>query len=292
MSRALALSRSLALVPAALLAASCALHHGSDAGCCASGAAASNAKGGDAACCCSADGAKGDAKAATATNGGAASAASDAAEKLADLGHQVDLAKRKADRARMDLEQQQRDGETALQRARAELELARQELATFQDVERPLKVGEAQINLKAAADALTDQQDEMKQLELMYEKDDLGDKTKEIVLQRSKRAVEQVKARLELAHRRYEQLESTQLAQQQTRLELALKGKEADVQRAEFAARTGMLDKETAVISANLELDKLVREQAKAKQSAEKVSLSAADGERLEIVGGDVLSKK
>jgi hypothetical protein len=197
----------------------------------------------------------------------AGGAKEEAAAKVADLSNQAAMARRKIDRAAMDLEQQKGDGDAALAKANAELDLAKKALAHFDAVEAPQRLAKAELDLKDASDAATEQQEEMQQLEMMYAKDDLGDKTKEIVLARGKRRLERVKQRLALATKDIEDLKAVQLPEQRTRLALAVTDKEQEVKRAEFAAKSGLMDKETAVIAAQQELEKNARELEKAQKA-------------------------
>ena len=180
--------------------------------------------------------------------------------KIAELTGQVELAKRKLDRARMDVTQQGTDSSAAISKATVERDLAQKALTHFDQVEMPQRLARAELDLKDASDQQTEQQEEMQQLELMYAKDDLADKTKEIVLARGNRRLERSKQRLVLAQKDYDDLKASQLPEQRTKLAQTLKEKEQELQRAQFAAETGKMDKETGVIAAQHELDKLQRE--------------------------------
>jgi len=204
-----------------------------------------------------------------AEEGGAAAPATvnaeEAAQNAADAADRVDLARRKLERAQLDVEMGRREGDLALAKARVELDLARKELEHFLAFEQPQRLASGQLDLQQTADGMSEQQEEMQQLELMYAKDDLADKTKEIVIVRGKRRFERAKQRLELATKAQTDLRDVQLPQQRLKLELAVKDKEAEVMRAEFGAKAGALDKETAVIAAKQELAKAERDLAKAK---------------------------
>jgi hypothetical protein len=191
----------------------------------------------------------------------------DALQKVADCNDQLAMAKRKLERAQMDFDQQQSDGDAAVVKATVERDLAKKALKHFDDVESPQRLKKAELDLKDSSDSMTEQDEEMQQLELMYSKDDLGDKTKEIVLARGKRRLERAKQRLALAQKDYDDLKNVQLAEQRDRLVLALKDKELDLQRAEFGAKAGKMDKETAVLAAQQELGKVSRELEKAQKA-------------------------
>ena len=180
--------------------------------------------------------------------------------KIAELTGQVELAKRKLERARMDVTQQGTDASSAISKATVERDLAQKALQHFDQVEMPQRIAKADLDLKDATDYSTEQQEEMQQLELMYAKDDLADKTKEIVLARGKRRLERAKQRLALAQKDNDDLKASQLPEQRAKLAQALQEKEQELQRAQFAAETGRMDKDTGVIAAQHELEKLQRE--------------------------------
>jgi hypothetical protein len=191
----------------------------------------------------------------------------EAAHKVADLNNQLELSRRKLERAQLDEGQQKADGEAALQKASVERELAKKALAHFEAVEMPQRLAKAELDLKDAFDYMTENQEEMQQLEQMYEKDDLADKTKEIVLARGKRRLDRAKQRHALAQKDFDDLKSTQLPEQREKLKQTLRDEEVEYARAEFNAKTGLMDKETAVLAAVQEMDKLTRELEKAKKS-------------------------
>jgi hypothetical protein len=197
----------------------------------------------------------------------AAAAAEEAEHKIADISNQLEMATRKLERAQMDVDQQKSDADAAVQKATVERDLAKKALQRFDAVESPQKLAKAELDLKDANDQMTEQQEEMQQLELMYEKDDLADKTKEIVLARGKRRLERAKQRLALTQKDYEDLKASQLPEQRTKLAQALKEKEVELARAEFNAKAGRMDKEIAVLAAQQEIEKLGRELEKARKS-------------------------
>lgn len=195
----------------------------------------------------------------------AAVSAEDAAQNAADAADRVDLARRKLERAQFDAEMGQREGEITLSKARAELDLARKELEHFVAFDMPQRLASGQLDLQQTADGMSEQSEEMQQLELMYAKDDLADKTKEIVIVRGKRRLERAKQRLDLATKAQTDLRDVQLPQQRLKLELAVKDKEVEVMRAELGMKAGAMDKEMALIGAKQELAKAERDLAKAK---------------------------
>lgn len=182
------------------------------------------------------------------------------ANKLDDLAWAAIAAERKAARARQEAEQSERDQAFAIERATHELDDARKALRHFEGFERPTRLAKAELELKDANDYLTEQDEEMRQLELLYEKDDLGDKTKEIVLARGRRRHGRAQERLEMAKRDFEDLRGFELAQQSQKLTREMTAKERDLARAQWSATIAKEDKQQAIEEADRALAKAQRE--------------------------------
>lgn len=198
----------------------------------------------------------------------AAPSADELKEKADDAAAQLDLAKIKLERAKMDADQQSVDGAAAVEKAKFELAVATKAKDHFANVEMPQKTARAQLDLQQAKDAVSEQEEEMQQLELMYKKDDLADKTKEIVLARGKRRLERACQSLALQQKELDDLVNVQQPDQLRKLEVAVTDRTADLRRAEFGLKSGQIDKDLAVKSQQIDVAKLLREADKAKQKA------------------------
>jgi hypothetical protein len=192
----------------------------------------------------------------------------DALQKADEAAYQLEIATTKLERAKMDAEQGQIESALAVDKAKHELELAQKALDHYVNVEMPQKRARGELELTQMKDSLTEQEEELAQLELMYKGDDLGDKTKEIVIARTKRRLERVKASLALQTKDLDDLVNVQQPEQKAKLEVALKEKQSDLQRAESSAKSSAIDKQLAVKSQTMETEKLKREYAKAKKAA------------------------
>ena len=80
---------------------------------------------------------------------------------------------------------------------------ARQTYETFKDVLMPMRIKEAELSLQASKDRLKEAEEQFVQLQKMYKSDDLVEETEEIVLRRSKRSLEQSRARMAFTLRRH-----------------------------------------------------------------------------------------
>jgi len=198
----------------------------------------------------------------------AAPSADELKQKAEDSAAQLEIARIKLDRANMDADQNRIDGAAAVEKAKFELTVATKARDHFVNVEMPQKSARAQLDLQQAKDSLTEQEEELQQLELMYSKDELADKTKEIVLARSKRRLERLRQNLALQQKDLDDLVNVQQPDALRKLEAAVTDKTGDLRRAEFGLRSGQIDKDLAVKTQQNEVNKLVREIDKAKQKA------------------------
>ncbi|MBN1421689.1 MAG: HlyD family efflux transporter periplasmic adaptor subunit [Planctomycetes bacterium] len=126
------------------------------------------------------------------------------------------------DRAIVDLRRQNRLGDLALKGAELAMKQAEEtrsmdlaaaertkrqaeeDLQRYLSVDKPLEEKEARFSLKRAEQYLEYELEELKQLEKMYEADDLTEETEEIVLRRQRNSVESAKFSLEEARIRTE----------------------------------------------------------------------------------------
>lgn len=192
----------------------------------------------------------------------------EALQKADEAAYQLEIATTKLDRAKIDAQQGEIESKLAIEKSKLELTLAQKALDHFVNVEMPAKRARGELELTQMKDMLTEQEEELAQLELMYKNDDLGDKTKEIVIARTKRRLERAKASLALQTKDLEDLLNVQQPEQKDKLENAVKEKQADLDRAESNAKSSAMDKQLGVKTQTMELEKQKRDYAKAKKAA------------------------
>lgn len=99
----------------------------------------------------------------------------------------------------------------ARQRANSEISLARSEfeaknaqnaLDRYEKTEMPLRIEEGEHYLEGLRNWVTDQTEELAQLEKMYKSDDLTEETEDIVMKRAKRDLDRTKRTLDFQTRR------------------------------------------------------------------------------------------
>jgi hypothetical protein len=156
----------------------------------------------------------------------------------------------KVEIARLQLAIAEQRAETARTRKEKELEIGKAELAQFEESDAPNRLARSKLELARRRDALAEQQEELAQLEMMYEQQDLADKTREIVLQRGKRRVERAQEELAISERDAAALESRTLPRERAKLALEIEIKERELVESKSDAEATLLEKRLAVRSA------------------------------------------
>ena len=149
-------------------------------------------------------------------------------EKIEDSDTDVRLAKLALDRAIFDHEQFLKTQELDRAAAERERKAARQEYDNFVDVDRDRRAKSAAFNLKSARASLANAQEELKQLQQMYEEDDLTEESEEIVLKRARQAVESAQFRFETT-----EIQTNRVLEQE--IPRSVKEQESSLSRAELA---------------------------------------------------------
>jgi hypothetical protein len=178
----------------------------------------------------------------------------DVAKRRASLTRESALAKARWERAKKDVTDQDADNAASLAKAEAEVAFAKQKMETFDQREAPTRTAKAKLDLQGAEDGAADAQDELTQLEMMYKNSEVGDGTKEMVLQRAKRGLERSKARLEIGRGELKTLIERTLPQERARLALDLAERERDLERAKRGAEKATFEKQLAVTAADGEV--------------------------------------
>lgn len=188
-----------------------------------------------------------------------------------------------------DRENEQRAGELSLALARAELKSAEElapidlaaaerakqtadeDLKRFLERQRPLGEKSARFALESSQHSLEYQEEELKQLEKMYQADDLTEETEEIILKRARNDVDQARFSVELTKSRTDETLETSLP----RLEMAYK----EVARREAVAlERAKVSLPLGPTKARLSLQMLELNQ---RQGADRLAKLKADRERM-----------
>jgi hypothetical protein len=157
--------------------------------------------------------------------------------------------------ARLQLGIAEKNAATSRMRKEKELELARSELEQFEANDAPNRLAKAKLDLQRRRDALTEQKEELAQLEMMYEHEDLADKTREIVLQRGRRRVERAQDELAIEESESTALEAKTLPRERAKLVLEIEVKKQELDTTQSETEVTMLEKRLALRTAEGEAE-------------------------------------
>ncbi|HUT91788.1 MAG TPA: HlyD family efflux transporter periplasmic adaptor subunit, partial [Thermoguttaceae bacterium] len=142
--------------------------------------------------------------------------------------------------------------------------IAEEDLARHLEVDRPMNEKSARFMLEGAQNSLEYEMEELRQLEKMYNADDLTEETEEIILKRQRNAVKRAEFSLELAKIRCEQA-----------LEIGLPRDDEAIEdstlRAKLARAKARVTLPLALRAENMELEKLKVEQARGNEKLQKL---------------------
>ncbi len=191
-------------------------------------------------------------------------------EKIRTSEHKLKIAELKLEVAMMDADTSRQSAETTRRHALEELEIASAKLEQYETIDARNEIEQAELALRGARDRAQEAAEELAQIELMYEGQDLDDRTAEFVVQRGRRNAERAAARIAIDERRLEALVKHQIPRETRSRELDVARKQAALENAVRTAKSGALQKRIAILNAEAEVDKLQREleELRAKQGS------------------------
>jgi hypothetical protein len=173
--------------------------------------------------------------------------------------------------ARMGLEIAELEVQISLAQAEEELRAKRVALAeaevalkAFLEIERPLGLAKAHLDLTRAQNDKSDADEELAELIALYAQDNIDESTEELVIHRGKRDIAVAGASLELETRDLARLESIELAAEQRAKEEAVRGARSEAELAERGLAKARLESEKTLHDARTELASAERELAEA----------------------------
>jgi multidrug efflux pump subunit AcrA (membrane-fusion protein) len=153
-------------------------------------------------------------------------------------------------RATAEIERQYEQAQRALAEAEADYQ-------RYREVDREMSLKSAEMSLKSMVQYVENAREELRQLERMYEADDLTEETEEIILKRQRADVEQAEFRFESAKKSHDETINTTIP----RRDIAQKEQLESVQRAFDRAKTA-LETDRAKAKYELEQKRQARRQA------------------------------
>lgn len=127
-----------------------------------------------------------------------------------------------------------------LEQSRLAMEHAEEDLEYFKKVTLPMRERSAKEDLKSTRNFLLYAEEELKQLQKMYDEDDLTEETEEIILQRQKNSVDSYKWALEQTEARTDRTLGTHLPREEESLERDHTLKVIDYESSEKATKDAL----------------------------------------------------
>ncbi|MFN0206102.1 MAG: hypothetical protein ACKVS6_07275 [Planctomycetota bacterium] len=190
--------------------------------------------------------------------------------KIRQTERSITLSRTRLDKMRADLATSEQASKETISAAEADLTISQRNLANFEERTSKTRLEQARLSLTMQEDNHRDNIEELQQLELMYEKTDLADKTREIVIARTKRRLERSQRSLELQKKSYENLESFELPMERARLQMDLDTKTRSLERARRDSVSSLGDKRIGIMSSEHDLMRLEEEFAAQMKAVEK----------------------
>jgi len=157
-----------------------------------------------------------------------------AARKAEKRAHELELARMELELAGMEAEREVQECKRKLEEARREVDEARRAMEHFR-AKSPRELAEQQLDLDRSVQAKTEAEQELREMEATYAKDQFATDTKELVLMRHRKRVEFSSRGLELAQAEFSDLKSVELPRREREHEKKLRDAEAELREAEFA---------------------------------------------------------
>lgn len=180
--------------------------------------------------------------------------------KRADIERKLKIAKERLMVAELELKAFDLQHKNDVRYAKADVGIAEAKLAKFREVDAPNRLASEKLGLQTALDRAQEAEDELAQIQIMYEDQDLDDLTAEFVVKRGQRAAERARARIEIAEGQFKSLEERELPQEEKGLELALDKSQAALNKAGVDGEIGRQKKSIALQEARDTIDKLQQE--------------------------------
>ena len=201
--------------------------------------------------------------------GGDAEDTESSARELRDAERKLRVARARLEVARLEATAYETEQGVRARHASAEVELAKASLARFQEADSPNRLASEKLELRSAKDRAQEAADELAQIEIMYEDQDLDDRTAEFVVSRGRRAAERAAARIAIQEGELAALETLELPEEEARLKLALEKAIAEAEALARETEIGTHEKTIAVQEAENELARLEEELAELLEGAD-----------------------
>lgn len=198
-------------------------------------------------------------------------------EALAAAERDLTLARIGFQRQTEDMKRSEEVQAMALRKAEVEAQSAEAGYKRYVEVERDLRIKEADQRLQNTRDNVAEQEEELRQLEKMYKSDELTEETEDIVLRRTRRQLERMKFSQSTQLLRDEWWRKQEFPREQENLEIAMKKAVAEYAKAKALADAVAVQAKTEYEKAKTGLAKQEENFAKLRRDRERFTLVAPE---------------
>ena len=178
-------------------------------------------------------------------------------QKIDDLEAGRDLTKHELKQAQEELALLERSVPIDLAKARRTAKIAAEDLARFTKIQQPASLRNSAFLLESAENYLAYEREELKQLERMYQADDLTDETEEIILRRARDSVKRAENSLLRAKEKNKETVAVELPREQ-------QSRQEAVDAAKLGLASAEVDLPLKLSKAKLAIEKLKYDHNKA----------------------------
>jgi len=180
-------------------------------------------------------------------------AADDPAKERAAAERAVRVAELELDQARLEAKRDAEKAQLDLDEARMEYTKAQRAMQAF-DQARALELDKARLDVDRSTGRARDAELELAELEAMYADEEFAEKTKELVLTRGRRTLDEARRALALEERRLVHLTEVELPAQEHELKMELMSAKAARKAAQIALEVNEIETRLALDEAEEEL--------------------------------------
>lgn len=174
--------------------------------------------------------------------------------KMASLTRRLHIAELKLQQTRLENDSSLTSANEAVQSAAEEFQIAEGELTQFREFDSVQRREQAAMSLQSSRDRAEEAAAELQQIELMYEDQDLDDRTAEFVIQRGRRNAERAQQRIALEEMAMQALTQHELPRELQKRTLAVQQKQVALESARRARELAKLKVQVSLASAESEI--------------------------------------
>jgi hypothetical protein len=203
--------------------------------------------------------------------------------KLEKRAHDLEIARSELEISELDTAAKDKESQIKLDEAGRALDEARQALEHFNSRKLPQTLADARLDLDRSTQNKVEAEQELREMEATYAKDQFALDTKELVLMRHRKRLEFATRSLELAEQRFSDKEKVELPRERRELERKLREAEQKVRESEVALKKTQMSNSVELTKKRFqvaELERPLEDDDEAGAKTEKVSGNGGESKK------------